>query len=449
VGDDPLRRGAQDFYGDLETTWSSSQKFVPGNGFDPGQTVAPAVAASRAAEFGRMSGAGGGHPRDAYGYLAEVDPGQPGELFYLSAAGWNGDGRGHRKVGALGRARWENASFAVGKDWQLTPGQPVVFYAGDDRRGGRIFKWVSQAPYVAGMTRAEARALLDEGTLYVAHFAGLDDATGTTLKATGQPPTEAHPGEGRWIRLSLTSSDVAPNAAALGIPGKTVGAALRDVRWNGLGGFSSDNDVRLALFTAANKIGVMELNRPEDVEWNPKDRSGRPRLYVSFTNHGQQVALDQDGVMFDPARHAAESPLRADTVGSIFALEEQNPANPAASSTFKYISAWQGSAGSGLFDAANPDNLVIDQEGGVWFGTDGNFGKNGTADAVYYLDLEPAHRPGQRGVTRPSYGKAFRIASVPADAEATGPAFNADQSTLFLSVQHPGESIPSTWPQVR
>ena len=76
------------------------------------------------------------------------------------------------------------------------PNQPIVIYAGDDRRSGRIFKWVSKDPYTAGMTKAEIRALLDEGTLYVAHFAGLDNATGVTMLATGQAPTEAAPGHG-------------------------------------------------------------------------------------------------------------------------------------------------------------------------------------------------------------------------------------------------------------
>ena len=99
----------------------------------------------------------------------------------------------------------------------------------------------------------------------------------------------------------------------------------------------------------------------------------------------------------------------------------------------------------------NPDNLMIDREGGVWFGTDGNFlrTKGRAADALYYLDLDPSHQAGKPGITTPSFGKAFRIATVPSDAEATGPAFNSDMTTIFLSVQHPGERFPSTWPQAR
>jgi len=440
---------AQDFYGDLETAWTSSQKLVSGAGFDAGGFLNPAVTPSTAADLGRTSDPAGRHNRDAYGYLAEIDPGLPSQFFYMSVNETGGDGVGHRKIGDMGRARWENATFAVDARFRLVPGKPVVLYAGDDRRGGRIYKWVSQGAYQTGMTRGEVRSLLDYGRLYVAHFAGLDNANGLVLAATGQPPSEDNPGQGQWIHLSTNSTDVAPNAAALGAPGKTVGAALRDVSWNRLAGFRNDSDLRLALFTASNKIGVMELNRPEDVEWNPLDPSGKPRLYVAFTNHGRQVALDQNGVVFDPAQHATASPTRPDADGAVFALEESDPENPAQSKTFKYVSTWRGVKGTGLFDAANPDNIVIDAEGGVWFGTDGNFGRNKTADAFYYLDLDPRHGDGAPGVTTPTYGKALRIVAVPSDAEATGPALSADQSSLFLSVQHPGEDFqnsPTSWP---
>lgn len=435
----------QDYYGDLEANWTSNQKFVPGTGFDPGSFINPVVAPSSSAEFAKASA--GRHNRDVYGYLAEMDPGVAPEVFYLSVDQFGGDGLGHRKIGSLGRARWENATFAVGADYKLIPNQPIVFYAGDDRRSGRIYKWVSKQPYTAGMTRGEIRALLDEGSLYVSHFAGLDNATGLTLKATGASPTEEAPGTGRWLLLSTASTDIAPNAQALGTPGRTVGEALRDVNWNRLGGFRNDNDVRLALFTASNKIGAMELNRPEDIEWNAKDPSGTPRLYVAFTNHGRQVALDQSGALYDPATHATASPTRPDPLGAVFAMEEEDPANPAQSHTFQYWAAWLGTQGTGPFDAANPDNIMIDNSGGVWFGTDGNFGRNGTADAVYYLDLDRRHRNGVAGVTNPSFGKAFRVVAVPADAEATGPAFSSNQGTIFVSVQHPGEEQVSGWPQ--
>ena len=110
-----------------------------------------------------------------------------------------------------------------------------------------------------------------------------------------------------WLELSLTSTYIAPNAEALGMPNTTIGQALQDVNWNGIGGFESDNMVHMALFTAANKIGVMETNRPEDAEWNPSDISGTLRLYVAFTDHTRQTALNQDGILYDPSTHAEQS----------------------------------------------------------------------------------------------------------------------------------------------
>lgn len=429
---------AQNAYGDVEIAWTSSQKFVPGAGFDPGAPVTFNLAPSPTSEFGSNPDPNASHAKDAYGFLVEIDPGKPaGEYYGKTAAG-----DGHRKLGTVGRAAWENATFALDKDWKLVDGKPVVLYTGNDRRSGHIYKWISSQPYRAGMSKAAARALLDEGTLYVAHFAGLNNANGRQLLATNAPPTETAPGRGRWIELSLTSQDLAPNAAANGDATKKVGAALADVSWNGLGGFTSDDDVRRVLFTASLKIGAMELNRPEDIEYNPRDISGKPRLYVAFTNNNRQVALDQSGKLYPPATHGATSPNRADTVGGIYSMEEALIDDPSASREFTYWQVWSGSTGASAFDAASPDNLLLDAQGGVWFGTDGNFGVNARADGIYYLDLDPAHKT----VANPTYGRAFRVAATPSDAEATGPSFSSKMGTLFFSVQHPGEDQVSSWP---
>ena len=434
------------FYGDLEICWDQNQKFITEKGCAPGALMAMPTEPSPASLFGQTSHWQERHSREGYGYLVEIDIRSAPNIFYTSVAE-GGSGQGHRKIGSMGRARWENVAIVVDQNWQLQSGKRIVFYAGNDRHSGRIYKWVSKEAYSAGMTRARIRSLLDQGTLFVAHFAGLDNATGKTLLG-GTVPTEQQPGFGQWIHLSIDSPDIAPNAKALGDAKKTVGAALQDVDWNNMGGFQTDDDVRRTLFTAAAKVGVMELNRPEDLEWNPKDLSGTPRLYVAFTNHVQGTQLDQHGVVLDRSIVT----VRNDKDGAIFAIQEADAQSPAQSKTFSYFSVWQGSVDpADASAAANPDNLMIDREGGVWFGTDGNFirTKGRAADALYYLDLDPGHQAGKPGITAPGFGRAFRIAAVPSDAEATGPAFNSDMTTIFLSVQHPGERFPSTWPPVR
>lgn len=450
----------QGFYGDFETCWTSSNRFVQGQGFDPGSVITfnPEPGNTDGQIFGRTSNPNERHDRDHYGFLVEIDPGVAANDYYVSV-NKNGDGVGHRKIGTMGRVRWENATVAMDSNFNMIDGQPVVIYGGNDRRSGRVYKFVSSGTYTKGMTRGEVRALLDEGKVYAAHFAGLNAATGVDMYNPENPdspivPTEENRGQGQWIWMSTENqTQVAPNAAALGTPNMTVGDALKDVNWNGIGGFASENQVLGALFTAANKLGISEMNRPEDLEYNPKDISGTPRLYCAFTNHTRPSANNQDGVM------DSETPSRQDGDGSIFAVEEANAANPAASNTFSYFRVWRGYRPDAVTDNAqfatsDPDNLAIDKNGNVWFGTDGNAGSTGDtrADGIYFLDLDPAHKEGVEGVTRPSYGKAFRVVASPGDAEATGPWFTPDGTTLFFNVQHPGEdtnATPSTWPQDR
>lgn len=471
----------QDMYGDLETAWDSqnNMRFVTtgedANTYLAGRDITPVVTPSTTAQFSPTPNSDAAsvnarHNRDMHGYLVEIDPTvAPSEYYGKTTAGV-----GHRKVGGMGRARWENAAFVVGADFKLLPGQPIVFYSGDDRRSGRVFKFVSKNPYTTGMTREQVRQLLDEGKVYVGHFSDLDNKTGMEiLNAQGQSvaPTAEAPGRGQWIELSVdNTTDKAPNAGKTvkksdgtdyTYPDYTVGQALKDVSYNGLGGFRNDDEVRRALFTVSNKIGVRELNRPEDLEWNPKDPSGTPTLYIAFTEHGTRTALRQDGTIItampdaanpgqwvararDTANLEEKDGRTAEKAGGIFAVRESDPASPGSSKTFTFFRAWRGKLKTdpgydALYDASKPDNLAIDKDGGVWFGTDGNLNNNGTADALYHLDLNPAH-------VGKTYGKGFRVVAVPSDAEATGPMFSPDMRTLFFSVQHPGEFIYSSWP---
>ena len=123
----------QDFYGDLEACWTG-QPLRP----------RPGLRSRRQRQLNGASPSRLHQPRrkprtpDPYGYLVEIDPGAARRVLRHRHARV-----GHRKLGALGRAHWENAAFAVDADWKLLPGQPIVLYAGDDRRCGRIYKFVS------------------------------------------------------------------------------------------------------------------------------------------------------------------------------------------------------------------------------------------------------------------------------------------------------------------
>lgn len=92
----------------------------------------------------------GGH----YGWVVEVDPFDPTSVPV--------------KHTALGRFRHEGVGLRV------AAGQPLAGYMGDDRSGGHVWKFVSAGLYQP--ERPESRALLSEGTLYVARFN--EDGTG-------------------------------------------------------------------------------------------------------------------------------------------------------------------------------------------------------------------------------------------------------------------------------
>lgn len=474
---------SQDWYGDAEP-WSSSEKFTSGKGFDVPNDIAPVWTASSSANYGQLSIANGKNNIDYYGFLVEIDPGKAPNEFYKPTADDDdddtveGDGTGHRKMGSFGRARWENMTVATDDEFNLVNGQPIVIYAADDRVNGRIYKWVSDSNYTSGMSRAEIRALLDSGKVYVAHFnaaawAGgtngckrLDVATGFKIigdntagsadgcggsDAAAFTPTKAQRGAGEWILLDVNNTTQNAPASRQNTGGDSgrgiaaggttkVGAALKSKTFNLIGGFPKNNNVLSSLHTAATKLGITQLNRPEDLEYNPNPwDNASPLIYVAFTKHTTRYALDATGKIITGTSQDLLS-SRTDTPGRIWAMEEAG-GSPTAT-TFTYWEVWAGTNGTGRYDVGNPDNILIDANGGVWFGTDGNFGLTGqqAPDAYYYLDTDSSHST--------TYGKAFRIASAPSDAEATGPAFTPDMTTFFASIQHPGEDIASSWPPV-
>jgi len=441
----------QFYHGDLEEGYDSQFLDPAGtHNFVPGGPVVLDTTPTTTGDFSRHSDPNLRKPRDVYGFLTEIDVGAPADLAYDPATG-----DGHMKIGSFGRARWENTTFVTDTDFNLVDGDPITMYAGQDRRSGRVYKWVSENAYTNGMTKQQVRALLESGSLYVAHFADLDNDTGFTVN--GQDPIDAvgRRGTGRWIELSVDSPDAPANLGAAGLVNPnnvtTVGDALQDDSYNNIGGFPSDEEVLRALFTAANKIGVMETNRPEDVEYNPFDGL----VYIGFTGHGDDVALDDNGVL-----NTVKSDRRAFHNGTLMTLREIDGTNfeffvfgedddgvrADGVALANRVATGVDSDANGIFTWRAIDNIMIDPQGGVWFGTDGNPGANTGTDALYYFDNDPAHASGQPGVVNPTFGLAFRVAAGPSDSEATGPHIVPDGRTIFFNVQHPGEDDFSAWP---
>jgi len=181
--------------------------------------------------------------------------------------------------------------------------------------------------------------------------------------------------------------------------------------------FKDQTEIQIYTREAAKLVGATPLARPEDIEFDPLTG----HVFVALTNNKN----------------------KNDYHGSILKIMEND--NDPSSLKFSYETFLTGGENS-IFSC--PDNMVFDAKGNLWFTTDmaassigkapyENFGNNG----LYVFIRSGSHA-----------GEVIRVASAPIDAEFTGPCFSPDYKTLFLSVQHPGESSltkdnpTSSWP---
>lgn len=258
-----------------------------------------------------------------------------------------------KKLTAMGRFHREGAACALAAD------NRCVAYSGDDDEDRCLYKFIADKP-----------GSLETGTLYVANIE-----------------------KGAWIPLVLEKHDTLKK------------------------NFKDQLDVLIRCRQAALLVGGSKLDRPEDIEIDP--RTGA--VYVALTNNVP-----------------AGRPF-----GSILKIEEKG--GDRLATEFKSSVFITGGPGSGV---ACPDNMVFDKAGNLWVTNDVSghaigkdpyipFGNN----ALFFVPM-----------SGPRAGQAMRVANAPVDAEFTGPCFSPDGRSLFLSVQHPGEtskskSAPSSrWP---
>lgn len=290
---------------------------------------------------------------------------------------------------ALGRFKHESATVA------LAPDGRVCVYSGDDEKFEYLYRYVSMKSYIAGMGRADASRLLDEGVLHAARF----DEDGTM----------------QWLPL-------------------VHGAAPLDDQ----NGFLSQADILIEARRAADLVGATPMDRPEDVEVHP----GTGKVYVSLTKN--------------PARAQANAanPRQHNIHGHIIELSPplMSGGSDHAAPRFHWEMFLRGGDSdkdegarylspvtrNGMLSC--PDNLAIDPKGRLWIGTDGQPDTFKVSNALYACDTEGKGRGGTR-----------LFLNGPRGCEITGPSFTPDGTTLFLSIQHPAEGsgfdAPSTrWP---
>jgi secreted PhoX family phosphatase len=303
-----------------------------------------------------------------FGWVVEIDPFDPGST--------------PKKRTAMGRFKHEGAAGVISKDGRY------VVYQGDDQRFDYVYKFVTEAK-VDTANKAANRDILDKGTLYVAKY----NADGT----------------GEWMPLVFGQGPL--------------------IEANG---FKSQADVLIDARLAADKLGATKMDRPEDVDVNP--RTGK--VYVMLTNNTRRKPGQEDKAnprADNKYGHIIEMIAgNDDHVGTKFRWEVLVKCGDhmVASNGANFNKATTANGWFGM-----PDNAAFDPDGRLWVATDGNSQKKtGRNDGIWAIETEG-----------PLRGTSRHFFRVPNGAEMCGPCFTPDGQTLFVAVQHPAEGKGSSY----
>ena len=360
-----------------------------------------------------------------YGWMVEIDPANPQD--YGTKHTW------------LGRYRHE--AFGI----RAVAGKNLAVYSGCDRRGGHLYKFISRGRVNNPQDKNNSR-LLETGMLY-----------GAKLYANGI---------GEWIPLNpdtlvnpVLPSQVAGNMVTLPHRDRQIGGVMTveqdaaieafQQQYPTLGGLyqgNSSTEIQGAILIdahyAATAAGVTCTARPEDTIV-AEDGT----VFIAFTSGSPGDDGGPDLAIFQG--RDGETPYE---YGWIMKLEEDDN-DPAALSFTWSMLAMGGEPALGGAGFANPDNLTLDSNGNLWVVTDMSGSKQNQAlpartknnknnklstaqeltgvfgnNSLWYIPL-----------SGDLAGEAYPFAIGPMECECTGPVFTQDGTSLFLSIQHPGE----------
>jgi secreted PhoX family phosphatase len=321
------------------------------------------------------------HPNELnrFGWIVEIDPFDPQSTPV--------------KRTALGRFSHEGAVHALARD------RRVVIYSGDDQRNEYIYKFVSRDPFDSA-NPAGNRDLLDNGTLYVARF----HADGT----------------GSWVALVFGRNGLTPD-----------------------NGFGSQAEVLIRTRQAGDRVRATMMDRPEWIAVHP--HTGE--VYCSLTNNKSRGGATRNAPDGSTPAGGANPPVDA--------------ANPRPDNIFGHIIRWRetgGDAAATTFewdvfiqcgDPANPDpnkhgniqgdifgspdGLWIDAGGRLWIDTD-------ISPAAMYKGDYAVMGNNAMLCADPVTGEVRRFLTGPRGCEITGAIQTPDGRTMFVNIQHPGET---------
>jgi secreted PhoX family phosphatase len=345
---------------------------------------------------------------NTFGWVVEIDPFDPASTPV--------------KRTALGRFKHESAQLVV------DDANRVAFYMGDDERNEYVYKFVCAQPYTPN-NRAANRDLLDQGTLYVAKF----NADGT----------------GVWLPLVFGQNGLTPE-----------------------NGFANQAEVLIKTRQAADRVGATMMDRPEWAAARPRTLGfDEIEVYCTLTNNSRRgntpASVNQpDGstgaASANPPVDAA-NPRPDNDYGHIIRWREDGRSVAATTfrwdlfvlcgdkATTKTLPGSYNPAGHDGYvgningdDYGAPDGLWFDDYGRLWIQTDQ--AGDGTGDWVNIGGNVMMCADPNTGATR-------RFLTSPTDCEVTGVIVTPDHRTMFVNIQHPGDSATpanptatSNWP---
>ena len=357
-----------------------------------------------------------------YGWMVEIDPANPKDY-----------GRKHTWLG-----RYRHEAFGI----RAEAGKNLAVYSGCDRRGGHLYKFISAEPIKDPKDKANSR-LLATGMLYGAKFN--PDGTGEWVALNPETPIEpVLPIQvaGGMVTLPNSDREVGGNMKVTQefdiVRYKQQFKTLGDI-YQGESDQEKQGAILIDAHFAANAAGITCTARPEDTI---VDRNGT--LYIAFTSGSPGSDGGPDLRIFKGPDD--ETPYE---YGWVMKLAEDN--SDPSSLTFRWSNlALGGEPAKGGAGFANPDNIEIDKSGNLWVVTDMSTSVQNKAVPVRTANGQPLSGKDLSGIfgnnsiwfiptTGDLAGEAYPFATGPMDCECTGPFFTQDWSTLFLSVQHPGE----------
>jgi secreted PhoX family phosphatase len=186
-------------------------------------------------------------------------------------------------------------------------------------------------------------------------------------------------------------------------------------------GWIDQTDVLIRTRLAADAVGATRLHRPEWVAVHPHTRE----VFVTLTNGSGNGAAVNSGRDPNPYGHivrfAEDAVDDAKFTWDVFLLAGDpayDPAVPPGQSAF-----------------GSPDGIWIDRDGLVWIQTDISNSSQNLASRGY-----DGIGNNQMLAACPDSGEVRRFLTGPRGCEITGVIMTPDQRTMFVNVQHPGES---------